>query len=106
MTLRLLFNVPMSLSDIHFLCPFDFEAFAQRKNYRITTRSTDQDWGAGERTLIDLDKRLQNALQDARMDSTQVSALLQWLQKAMPYFQQDEYSGANVGYMIEKPRKA
>ena len=25
MTLQLLFDVPMSLTDIHFLCPFDFE---------------------------------------------------------------------------------
>ena len=27
MTLQLLFDVPMSLSDLHFLCPFDFKAF-------------------------------------------------------------------------------
>ncbi len=102
MTLQLLFDVPMSLSDINFLCPFDFESFAKKHNYKMQIKSTDHDWGGGERTLIDFEKRLPNALRDAGMDNKQVSNLLQWLQKVIPYFQHDDYSGANVGYMIEK----
>lgn len=102
MTLQLLFDVPMSLSDIHFLCPFDFQLFAQKYNYKIKIRSTDYDWGGGRRTLIDFKKRLRNALRDAGMADKQVPKLLEWLQKAMPYFQHDNYSGANVAYRIEK----
>jgi len=102
MTLQLLFDVPMSLSDIHFLCPFDFQSFAEKYNYKIEIRSTDYDWGGGKRTLIDFEKRLSNALKDAGMDNEKVPYLLQWLQKAMPYFQHDNYSGANVAYRIER----
>ena len=35
MTLQLLFDVPMSLSDLHFLCPFDFEEFCEGKGYEL-----------------------------------------------------------------------
>ena len=46
MTLQLLFDVPMSLTDLHFLCPFDFESFAQSKGYKVEFQSTDHDWGS------------------------------------------------------------
>ncbi|MGB2807860.1 MAG: methyltransferase domain-containing protein [Sedimentisphaerales bacterium] len=101
MTLQFLFDVPMSLSDIHFLCPFDFQSFAKKHNYEIEIISTDFDWG-GERTIVDFKKRLCNAISDAGMDNEKVPYLLQWLQKAMPYFQHDNYSGANVAYRIER----
>jgi SAM-dependent methyltransferase len=103
MTLQLLFEVPMSLSDLHFLCPFDFEEFARKSGCEITVKSTDQDWAAGDRLLIDFQKRLPNALADAGLPPEGVSRLLEWLKKAAPYFQTNEFSGANVAYKISKP---
>jgi SAM-dependent methyltransferase len=103
MTLQLLFNVPMSLSDLHFLCPFDFEDFAHSCGCEITVKSTDQDWAAGQRLLVDFQKRLPKALADAGLPSDGVPRLLEWLKKAGPYFKTDDFSGANVAYMISKP---
>jgi SAM-dependent methyltransferase len=102
MTLQLLFDVPMSLTDLHFLCPFDFENFAEQNNLALELRSTDQDWGSGERLLIDFKKRLPNALRDAGMDSSKVEKLLVWLEKASQYHHLDECSGATVAYKITK----
>lgn len=102
MTLQLLFNVPMSLSDLHFLCPFDFEEFAQKIGCELTVKSTDQDWAAGERLLVDFQKRLPNALTDAGLPTDGVPRLLEWLSKAVPYFQPDDFSGTNVAYKIQK----
>lgn len=102
MTLQLLFDVPMSLSDIHFLSPIEFSNFIKNYDYKMEIKSTDQDWGAGERTIIDFKKRLPNALKDANMDSTKVIDLLQWLEKATPYFQHDDNSGATIAYKIKK----
>jgi 2-polyprenyl-3-methyl-5-hydroxy-6-metoxy-1,4-benzoquinol methylase len=102
MTLQTLFAVPMSLTDIHFLCPFDFEEFARTKGYALEFRSTDQDWGAGQRMLIDFQKRLPNALRDAGLDGTQVAALLTWLEKTTQYQTHTEYSGATLAYKISK----
>ncbi len=103
MTLQLLFNVQMSLTDINFMCPFDFKDFCKTNGYILEqVESTDQDWGAGERAVIDLSKRLPNALKDADMDYSNVDKLLEWLQKAVGYHRTDDFSGAIVGYKISK----
>lgn len=102
MTLQLLFDVPMSLTDLHFLCPFDFEQFAEEFGFVLEYRSTDFAWASGERTIIDFDKRLRNALRDAKMDNSKVDRLLEWLKKAIPCHLHDERSGATVAYKFSK----
>jgi SAM-dependent methyltransferase len=102
MTLQLLFDVPMSLSDLHFLAPADFEAFARERGCTLQTASADQDWGGGERLLIDFRRRLPNALRDAKLDASRVDRLLQWLAKTLPYQAVHEYSGANLVYKLTK----
>lgn len=104
MALQHLLDVPMSLSDLHFLCPFDFEEFAQQNGYRLEMRSTDQDWGAGNRTITDFKKRLTNALRDAGLDNSKVDTFLAWLEKAVAYHPRDQYSGATVGYLLQRER--
>ncbi len=102
MTLNLLFNIPMSLSDLHSLCPFDFEEFAKQQKCSIEMKATDLDWGGGERLLKDFKKRLPNALRDAGMDPSGVDRLLAWLSKALPYQAYNDYAGANMVYKIER----
>ena len=103
MTLQLLFDVPMSLTDLNFMCPFDFEDFCKEYGYTLEKiKSTDQDWGSGELAIIDMSKRLPNALRDAGMDYSKVDRLLKWLQKAMKYHRTNDFSGAIVGYKISK----
>jgi SAM-dependent methyltransferase len=102
MTLQLLLDVPMSLSDLHFLCPFDFEEFCEEKGYVLDYVSTSQDWGSGEKMIIDFDKRLRNALRDANMDNSKVDKLLEWLRKAGKYSQDEKHTGAVVTYKIHR----
>jgi SAM-dependent methyltransferase len=105
MTLQLLFNVPMSLTDLNFMCPFDFEDFCKSHGYTLEEiKSTEQDWGSGERAIIDLSKRLPNALKDAGMSysNSNLDRLLEWLSKAVKYHRIDDFSGAIVGYKISK----
>ncbi len=104
MTLQLLFDIPMSLTDLHFLCPFNFEGFCDKYGYSIDYKSTDQDWGAGERTIVDFRKRLKNALRDANMKDDGVDMFLSWLQKAVQYFPRNEYTGATIAYKIGKAK--
>ncbi len=103
MTLQLLFNVPMSLTDLNFMCPFDFVEFCDQHGYILeTVKSTEQDWGAGDLAIVDLKERLTNALRDAEMDNTNVDKLLEWLQKAVKYYHRDDLSGAIVGTELVK----
>jgi len=99
MTLQLLFDVPMSKSDVHFLCPFDFEKFAAKLDAQLTYKSCFQDWGHGERLIIDFKKRLKNALRDAGMKG-HVEKLISWLKKTLPYKNYTDFSGANIVYIL------
>lgn len=99
MTLLLLFDVPMSLSDVHYLCPFDLENFAKKLGGKLTYKSCDQDLGHGERLVIDFKKRLANALRDAGMKGD-VDKLLSWLTKTLPYKNYTDFSGAYIVYTI------
>jgi SAM-dependent methyltransferase len=102
MTLEKLFDVPMSLTDLHFICPFDMENFCEENDYELEYTSIHQDWGSGETMIRDFNKRLRNALRDADMDNSKVDDLLEWLQQAIPYFETTEASGAIVVYRITK----
>lgn len=100
MTLQLLLDVPMSLSDLHFLCPFDFEEFCEENNYKLDYLSSNQDWGGGELMLQDMTKRLSNALRDAKLNNSNVKKLIEWCRKSNPIFKYDNHTGANIIYKI------
>lgn len=102
MTLQTLFDVPMSLTDLHFLCPFDFEQFCYENNLSLEMKSIFQDWGCGKTMIRDFDKRLRNALRDANMDNSKVDKFLDWLNKTIPYFSRNEHTGAIVVYKIKR----
>jgi SAM-dependent methyltransferase len=99
MALQLLLDVPMSLSDVHFLSPFDLEAFSQQLGATLSYTSTDQDWGHGERLLVDFNKRLRNAFRDRGMEAD-VDRLLAWLEQTLPYTNYTQFSGATVVYQL------
>jgi SAM-dependent methyltransferase len=102
MTLAKLFDVPMSLTDLHFICPFDMINFCESNEYNLEYESIDQDWGCGEKMLNDLNKRLRNALRDADMDNTKVGDLLSWMSVASKHFVRNNDTGATVVYKVTK----
>ena len=102
MTLVKLFDVPMSLTDLHYICPFDMEDFCNENGYELEYESIHQDWGSGETMIRDFNKRLRNALSDAGMDNSKVDDLLEWMHKANFYFDNNEATGAIVVYRITK----
>ena len=100
MTLFTLFDVPISLTDKFFLCPFDFEEFAEKHKFNLSFKSSYLDWAAGETTVRDFNRRLRNALRDANMDNSKVDKFLDWFGKAVKHYKHTDYSGAMVTYKI------
>lgn len=103
MTLLLLFDVPMSLSDVNFLCPFDFEEFAKKLKMKLSWHTFNHDLGNNQKMVHDLGerKRLENALRDAGMKGN-VPALLAWLTKVARYDHTLPHSGAKGFYILSK----
>jgi 2-polyprenyl-3-methyl-5-hydroxy-6-metoxy-1,4-benzoquinol methylase len=82
MTLATLFKVPMSLSDKHFIHPWDMHNWADAAGLscrRLTT--VDKDWAFGDKLLRDFRKRIPAALRDADMnDQSNVEDFFNYLE--------------------------
>ena len=98
MTLQLLLEVPMSLSDLHFLSPFDMEDFAIRLGLKCKWRTFRFGQAHGEDMINDLRKRITNALRDAKLDNSNVEIILDWFAKAAQYQKEEKHNGAKALY--------
>jgi 2-polyprenyl-3-methyl-5-hydroxy-6-metoxy-1,4-benzoquinol methylase len=99
MTLATLFDAPMSLTDLHFLHPWEFEKFAKTNDCvkALHASYTDRSWGYGEEMTADLRQRLPKVFPE--MDRERIDQLVDWLGKAG----QHVYSapGATAVYRLE-----
>src|SRR5262249_10269907 len=106
MTLQTLLGVPMSLSDLHFISPFDVQSWLQNTSLRLVRHDTfDKSKANGSLMLTDLQKRLRSALRDAALDNSRVDEFIKWLEKVVSY--QSEIAalnldGATALYVLEK----
>lgn len=111
MTLSKLFNVPMSLSDKHFLSPKDIKRFLRFcdndfcDNVSLDIYTVDNALSMGDDLFQDMKKRLSNALRDAKMNYDKVDDLLEWVKQNQEYFSIGKYSGATAIYVIQKTTK-
>ncbi len=107
MTLQILFDVPMSLSDIHFFSPFDFEEIAQNENLKLKWKTFAHDRVVGEKLIADMRKRLKNALKDKGMDNSKVDDLLDWISKVVKLDNQPtQINGGKGFYVFSSPNNS
>jgi SAM-dependent methyltransferase len=87
MTLTTLFDVPMSLTDLHFLHEWEFEAFSWENDLQIEIEFCDHDWAWGLDLFLDYKDRLPKALKDANLHDAaeNVVHLLAWLKRYMEH---------------------
>src|SRR3989338_5044174 len=52
-TLRFLFNAPITLADLHYLTPIEFEAWAKKLQMKLSWKTFDFEWAQGEKLLKD-----------------------------------------------------
>jgi len=97
MALQYLFDIPMSLTDVHFLCPFDFEDFAKELGMKVRFITIEQDWACGQKLIQDFKKRLPNACRDKGIEAN-VDRFIDWLEKAIRYPLISDWSGAVAIY--------
>ena len=101
MTLVKLFDVPMSLSDRHFISPKDIEQWICDSGRKVEKMiSFDVDLSQGDYLEKDLNKRLTNALRDAQLKNDRVENLLKWTKEIKNYLPVNELSGANMLFII------
>jgi 2-polyprenyl-6-hydroxyphenyl methylase/3-demethylubiquinone-9 3-methyltransferase len=98
MALQHLFDVPMSLTDLHSFLPTDFERFAKKLEMDLRWVTTDYNIGLGPDLIRDFKRRLPNALRDAGLPTNNVGVFLEWLESAISYERKQPYSGSMAIY--------
>ena len=84
MSLALALDVPMSLTDKHFISPFNIREWLIGTGFElINTTYFDFDRANGKQMLADMEKRLNNALSDADLPIDGVPKLMDWLSKVV-----------------------
>jgi 2-polyprenyl-3-methyl-5-hydroxy-6-metoxy-1,4-benzoquinol methylase len=106
MTLSKLFDIPMSLSDLHFIHPWDMESWCGEASLKVvSTSSLDAARGNGDRLIVDFEKRLPNALRDAGLPTDRVSDMMEYLINYTSHItdnkEYNEFEGATALYVIE-----
>jgi 2-polyprenyl-3-methyl-5-hydroxy-6-metoxy-1,4-benzoquinol methylase len=107
MALATLLEVPMSLSDIHFIHPWQMKKWALDLGMTAELVTTvDRDWGYGPRLMRDYEKRLRNAMRDANLPTDKIDNYLDYLDKLVKHFSTETpgagLEGATALYQLRR----
>lgn len=103
LTLYYLFNAPITLADLHYLTPIEFEKWAGQMNMKIKWKTIDKSWGHGEILVKDFKRRIPNVLKDSNLQVSKknISNLINWIQSHVVTMDNDlPHSGATGLYVL------
>ena len=103
MTLWYLFKAPITLADLHYQTPIDFQNYAKKLNMHLKWRTIDRSWAHGEILISDFQRRLPNVLRDAKLpkSSKNIKNFLNWLKVNVVSFDNTlPHSGATGLYVF------
>lgn len=102
LTLRYLFSAPITLADIHYLTPLEFNQWAERLGMKLSWRTFDHSWASGEKMIVDFNRRLPNVFRDMKMfKNKQIKEFIGWLESHVVKFDHKrEFSGATGLYHL------
>lgn len=105
-TLRMLFDAKITLADIHYFSPLDFQGFAKKLGMKLIWRTVDHSWAQGEKLVADFTRRLPNVLlKDKRLKVSpfQIAEFVSWVEKTIvPIESKKAHSGAVGLYHFRK----
>jgi len=105
LTLLYLFKAPITLVDLHYFTPIDFQNFAKKIKMKLIWKTFDQSWGHGDILIKDLEKRLPNVLRDAKLpnNKNQISHFIKWIKINIVSLNNDlPHSGATGLYIFHQ----
>lgn len=99
LALKFLFDAPVTLADIHYFTPRDFEIFASKLKMNMSWKTVDHEWSQGGRLIKDFERRLPNVLRDAHLPTRKenITAYLNWLKKYLLKFEKPSMHTGAIG---------
>jgi len=102
MTLWYLFNAPITLADLHYQTPVDFQEYAKKLNMNLKWKTFDRNWGHGNMLISDFEKRLPNVIKDVKLKVTsiQIQNFIKWIKTNVVSFNNDLLHSGAIGLYI------
>jgi 2-polyprenyl-3-methyl-5-hydroxy-6-metoxy-1,4-benzoquinol methylase len=107
MTLKLLFESPITLFDLHYLTPLNHLEWSKKLNMKLKWRTIEKSWAHGDVLIGDFKRRLPNVLKDSKLPCNEknIDALISWLENyVLPLDNNLPQSGAVGLYIYSKKR--
>lgn len=105
MTLKTLFDAPITLADIHYFSPQQFELWAMKLGLILSWHTFDIERAVGKNLIKDFEKRIPNVLRDAKLPNKKenVEKLLAWLEEeVLAYPWVGKHIGSTALYHLKK----
>ncbi len=105
LTLYFLFKAPITLADLNYLTPVEFEGWAKTLKMKLSWSTFDHNWSQGEKLVKDFERRITNVLRDAKLPNKKdnITEYLKWIEgHVLPLSQKTKWSGALACYVLEK----
>ena len=111
MTFQLLFDIKMSMNDLHEIYPWDMIMFCKKNNYKLDVRTCNDDWGNSKGCIADFNRRFKSLtflplveqVTGQKWDRDKIDKFLNTLGLSTQYIQnQSPLRGANIIYKITK----
>jgi len=105
MTLKLLFDAPITLADIHYFTPINHMEWAKKLQMKLKWRTIEKSWGHGDVLIADFKRRIPNVLRDAKLPNkkTRINDLINWVEQYVnPLDNSLPHSGAIGFYVYER----
>jgi len=97
--LKYLFDAKITLADIHFMTPLEFEAWAKKLRMKLTWKTVEHEWAHGKKCISDFERRLSNVMRDSKLptDERKILDFIAWLETHMLPIEQNTTYGGAVG---------
>ncbi|MFY9463336.1 MAG: hypothetical protein WAP52_04090, partial [Candidatus Sungiibacteriota bacterium] len=103
--LRILFDAKITLADLHYFTPIEFQQFARALGMRLVWRTVDQEWAHGDKLVSDFTRRLPNVSRDSKLptDAKKIREFIRWIEKhILPLEKDASHTGAIGVYHFRK----
>ncbi|MBI2024426.1 class I SAM-dependent methyltransferase [Candidatus Giovannonibacteria bacterium] len=97
LALKYLFDAKITLADLHYLTPVEFENWSKNLGMKLSWRTVEQEWGHGEKMIKDFQRRLPNVLKDFKVKKNDINDFIIWLQAHTAPLEVSSKSSGAVG---------
>lgn len=100
LALKYFFDAKITLADIHYFTPIEFQKWASKLGMNLSWKTIEQEWGHGDKMITDFKKRLPPVLASTGVEIKKdaIASFVEWLETHVPSLEGDQRASGAVGF--------